>query len=404
MRARGSRSRSLRIPVVMVSGVVLLVLLLLGAFYRAKQGESRTALADAPKGVTTVVARPAKFRPFRKYVGTVAPWLEARIGPQFTSAYVDTVLFRPGEAVTRGQVLATLDCRNASAQSKALAMQARALSETQHAVQKEAARVSGLLSGGFVSENEVERRTADSSSKQAELLAAQARLSRATLEVDDCVLRAPFAGEVSERLLDPGGFARPGAPILTMVDRSQVRVLLDVPETDFQVVAEKTPVRLRMLATGEKLSGVVARRAPGADASTRTIHAEIDLLDAERRFPVGTTAEATLDVGEPLPALEVPLRAAQIRGETATLFVIADGRASKRKVAVLGESGGSAFVAPTIDALAHIVVEGRSLLSDGDKVTEKGEDKLEEKPADKPTDTAERKAQEAGPKQPGQAP
>lgn len=40
MRARGSRSRSLRIPVVMVSGVVLLVLLLLGAFYRAKQGKA----------------------------------------------------------------------------------------------------------------------------------------------------------------------------------------------------------------------------------------------------------------------------------------------------------------------------------------------------------------------------
>ncbi len=360
-----------RIPIVLCASAFGLLGILAALSHRSESGNSRVALSDKPKGVTTIVARSAKYRPSRVYVGTVAPWLEARIGPQFTSAYVDTVLVRPGAHVTRGQVLATLDCRNASAQSKALAMQARALLATQEAMEKEATRVSGLLSGGYVSPNEVERRTADSSSKQAELLAAQARMSKAALEVDDCVLRAPFPGEIAERLIDPGGFARPGVSILSIVDRSQVRVLLDVPETDFAVVAEGTPAQLKILATGRTVQGRIARRAPSADSSTRTIHAELDLVDADGQIPVGTTAELVIEVGEKVDALEIPLRAASVRGDAATLFVVEQGIARKRKIEVVGESGGSLFLRPLLPALAHVVLEGRALLSDGDLVSEK---------------------------------
>lgn len=231
--------------------------------------------------------------------------------------------------------------------------------------------MSGLLSGGYVSPNEVERRSAESASKQAELLAANARLVRASLEVDDCILRAPFAGEIADRLLDPGAFARPGAPILTVVDRAKVRVLCDVPETDFAAVATGTPVGLRLLALGRETRGVIARRAPAADAATRTIHAEIDLDDPERRIPVGTTAELTIELGEPAAAVALPLPAAMVRGDSATVFVVDAGTARKRKVEVLGESGGTLFVSPALGASVRVVTEGRALLKDGDHVSDR---------------------------------
>jgi RND family efflux transporter MFP subunit len=347
-------------------GVIGLMILLM---VRARSQTNQVALTEQKKGVTATAAQASKYRPSRRYVGTVAPWLEARIGPQFTSAYVDTVLVRPGDSATRGQVLATLDCRNASEQSKALAMQARALHTTQEALAKETGRVSGLLSGGFVSPNEVDRRVAENSSKQAELLAANARLARASLEVDDCILRAPFDGEVAERFLDPGAFARPGSPVLTVIQREQVRILLDVPETDFAVVAEGAEAKIRFLALGTSITGRVARRAPAADSGTRTVHAEIDLPDARRSTPVGTTAELTLNVGEAVDASEIPLRAASIRGESATLFIVDGAIARKRKVAVLGEAGGSLFVSKEqLKAGEAVVTEGRALLADGDAI------------------------------------
>lgn len=364
----------LRVPLLIGLLVCLLLGLLALLHTRARQQTNQVALSSQPKGVTVIAAAFAKYRPSRRYVGTVAPWLEARIGPQLTSAYVDTVLVRPGDRVRRSQVLATLDCRNASEQSRALAMQARALHATQEALAKETGRVSGLLEGGYVSPNEVDRRVADSASKQAELLAANARLARASLEVDDCVLRAPFDGEVADRFLDPGAFARPGSPVLSVVDREQVRIVLDVPETDCAVVEPGSEAKIRFLALGTTMVGKIARRAPAADSATRTIHAEIDLLDAQRKLPVGTTAELTLSVGEAIDASELPLRAASIRGDQATLFVLAGDIAHKRKVPVLGEALGSLFVPKQALAQGELVVtEGRALLSEGDRVQSKQE-------------------------------
>jgi RND family efflux transporter MFP subunit len=159
------------------------------------------------------------------------------VGPQLISAYVDTVLVRPGDTVKHGQVIATLDCRNASASSRAVSMQARAIQAEQGAIAHEAARVAELKEGGFASPNEIERHAADSASKAAQLMETEARMQRATLEVNDCVLRAPFEGEIAARFVDPGAFVHPGTPVASVIDRRIVRVIGEVPEADFEVVA-----------------------------------------------------------------------------------------------------------------------------------------------------------------------
>jgi RND family efflux transporter MFP subunit len=337
------------------------------------------ALDSQPKGVTVVAARAAQYRPSRRYVGTILPWIEARVGPQFISAYVDTVLVRPGDVVKRGQVIATLDCRNASASSKAISMQARAIQTEQEALAHEAARVAELKEGGFASPNEIENRAANSASKQSQLMETQAKMQRATLEVSDCVLRAPFAGEISARLVDPGSFVRPGSEVATVVDRHTVRVVAEVPEGDFDVVGVDTPVQIRALAINRELRGKIARRSPAADLSTRTAHIEIDVPDPDRSLPVGTTAELGLDVGEPTAATEVPLIAASVRGRKATVFVVEGQTARKGVYAVKGERGGSLFLDPSLRSGAHVVTEGRSLLKDGDRVDAKV-DQLAERP------------------------
>jgi RND family efflux transporter MFP subunit len=335
---------------------------------RAASQVNGISLSDSPKGVTVIEARAARYRASRRYVGTIQPWIEARIGPQLASGYVDTVLVRPGDAVKRGQVIATLDCRNASAASKAVSMQARAIQSEQEAIAHEAARIAELKEGGFASPNEIERRAAESASKTAQLLETQARMQRATLEVSDCVLRAPFAGEIVSRAVDPGAFVRPGTPVATLVDRTTVRVVGEVPESDFDVVAVGTPVRIRALATHRELAAKISRRSPTADPSTRTVHIEIDIPDPTRSIPVGTTAELALEVGEPLPATEIPLVAASVRGSKATVFVVEGQTARKGVYAVRGEHEGRLFLEPGLAPGRRVVTEGRALLQDGDRV------------------------------------
>jgi RND family efflux transporter MFP subunit len=347
-----------------------LVLFAAGGFlyWHARSRVNDVALAASPKSVAVVEARSDVFRPHRGYVATVAPWVQADVGPQFVAAYADAVLVRPGDVVKRGQVLATLDCRDATASQRAMAMQARAIDARQKAMASEAARITSLLDGGFVAPNEAEQKSAGSESELAQLMATQAKLAGTSLAVNDCVLRAPFDGEVSARMVDPGAFVRPGNPVATIVDRSTVRVTAEVPEGDFAYVGPSTPVRIRMLATGEAVSGAISRRSPAANDSTRTVHFEVDLRDPERRFPVGTTAELAIDVGTPESATVVPSVAASVRGDKATVFVVEDGKASRRAFAVKGEEQGMLYLDPALKAGSEVVTEGRSLLDDGDRV------------------------------------
>jgi membrane fusion protein (multidrug efflux system) len=361
------------VPIAIGAGVA--IVLAAGGFlvWRADARTNKVALSSRPKPVTVVAAKAATYRPSRTYVGTLEPWMQASVGPQLVSAYVDTVLVRPGAKVKRGEILATLDCRNASAAQKAVASQARAIDATQQALSHEASRTRGLLDGGFVSPNEAEQKTAQSAAQLAQLEATKAKLAASVLEVNDCVLRAPFDGEVSRRSIDPGAFVRPGMAIVNVVDRSTVRMTADAPEVDFDVVAPDTKAKVHLVATKEDFIATITRRAPAADLTTRTVHFEIDIPDPNRRIPVGTTGEVRIDVGDPRPATELPLYAATLRGSKAALFVVEGDVARAMTVSVEGEAGGALYLGSSLAPGARVVTEGRASLDDGDPVTAKEE-------------------------------
>jgi len=360
-----------RLPLAIAAGVAGILVIGGLMMARAQSRTNKVALASQPKPVTVIRARSALYRPTRTYVGTLQPWVEAKVGPQLVSAYVDTVLVRPGAVVKRGEVLATLDCRDASASVKAISARARAIDAHQQAIAHEATRTQSLLDGGFVSPNEAEQKTSQSAAEEAQLEAERATLARSSLQVSDCILRAPFAGEIAQRMIDPGAFVRPGSAIVTVVDRGTIRLTADAPELDFDAIPPGTKVTVHLYATNRDLPATITRRAPAADPTTRTLHFEIDIPDPTRSIPVGTTGDVRLEVGEAVPATEVPLYAATVRNNKANLFIVDHGVAHARTVPVKGEAGGSLFLDPSLLAGASVVTEGRALLEDGDRVAAK---------------------------------
>lgn len=363
--------RGAGIPLAVGAGVLLVFAIGAGLVWRAGARLNQVPLSAAPRPVTVVAVQATTFRESRTYVGTLRPWIEAQVGPQFISAYIDTVLVRPGATVKRGEVLATLDCRNASAASQAVAAEARAIDSRQRAVADEAARLKTLLDGGFVSPNEAEQKEAQSVSEEAQLASQRAKLAATSLEVNDCVMRAPFDGEVATRAIDPGAFVRPGTAIVSVVDRSTVRMNLDVPEEDFPIVAPGVSLSVHIVATDRMITGTIARRSPSADADTRTVHVEIDLSDPDRKIPVNTTGEVRIEVGEPQPASAVPLDSATLSGAKATIFLAEQGIAHKRSYGVRGERGGTLFLDSSLPAGTPVITEGRAVVHDGESVAAK---------------------------------
>jgi len=366
-------SRKVSLGLIALAAVAIGVAVALVA--RMESRTNKVALASLPKRVSFVEAKPATYRPWKSYVGTLRPWVEANIAPQLISAYVETVLVRPGALVKRGDVLATLDCRNATTAHDAITMQGRAIEARQKAIADEAARTSRLLDGGYASQNEAEQVLAQSAAESAQLESQRAQIAHGSLEVNDCVLKAPFDGEVGDRFVDPGSYVRPGMAVVSVVDRSTARFVADVPEADFNVVAPKTGVHIHVDATSQELDGVIARRAPHADPEVRTVHFEVDVPNANREMPVDTTAEVRINYGKSSPATEIPLYAATVRGSKASLYLVDGERARLRVVRVLDETGGDLLVEAGLVDGTRVITEGRALLNDGDVIAAREEER-----------------------------
>ena len=201
-------------------------------------------------------------------------------------------------------------------------------------------------------------------------------MQRATLEVNDCVLRAPFDGEVADARRRSGRVRAPGHAVATVVDRTHgARRSADVPEADFDVVAPATPVRVHALATEPRAARARSRGArPPPIASTRTVHFEIDVPDPDRALPVGTTAElAHRRRRSPRPrprsrcVAAVGARRQGDASSSSTASVAHKARLRRAWASAAAASSSTRRCAPG----SRVVTEGRALLNDGDRVEAK---------------------------------
>jgi HlyD family secretion protein len=123
-----------------------------------------------------------------------------------------------------------------------------------------------------------------------EVAQADARRLQALLSYTK--IRAPYDGVVTRRWINTGDFLQPNGGkdscVFTVVRLSPVRIVIDVPEADADLVKEKAKVDLIVQALGDKqLSGVVARTSYAVAPGSRTLRTEIDLPNPDSRLRPG---------------------------------------------------------------------------------------------------------------------
>jgi len=298
--------------------------------------------------VTATRAVGATFRRSRRYVGTLEPWVAARIG---TAARLRVRRHGAGQAGLDRQarpVVATLDCRNSSAVSRAVAMQARALEK--NARRQSASGIGGvsgsLLSGGFVSQDEVEQKQAESDSKQAQLLALPGAGAGRESAMGDCVLRAPFDGEGGRSLRSIRARSC-RAPALRSPPSSIAAPSGSPPTCPKMTSPTSRPasiVAVRVLATGKELAAKVAP----ARARSRSLDAHRAHRDRSAQTAIGSipsTPPRSLSLGRRQRSLHRASRsaAASIRGEPCHPLRREGEVAHARSFQVLGSAKARSF-------------------------------------------------------------
>ena len=328
--------------------------------------------------------------------GYVVARRQATVSAKITGK-VAAVLIEEGQHVERDAVIARLDDANARA---ALAQAAAQREQARAALA--AAQVALANATPIFSRNEQQFQRAVISAQSFDtakanfdaartsaavavktLAVADASFALAERNVDDTVVRAPFAGVVTVKaaqegeMVSPisagGGFTRTG--IGTVVDMDSLEVEVDVSENFINRVraGQRAVARLNAYPDWEIAAHVVAI-IPTADRAKATVKVRIafDALDA-RILPQMGVRVSFLDEGGASgvvthEVVAVPVAAIAGGGELGAVFVVADGRLERRRVRLGSRSGDSQLVESGLTAGTQVVVDGLEALIDGMQV------------------------------------
>jgi RND family efflux transporter MFP subunit len=250
------------------------------------------------------------------------------------SAEVKRVLVREGERVTAGQVVAEFDTAQLRAQ---LAERTAALESSRAQLSTtERTRLANaqLVKQNFISQNAFD--TADSA-YQAQLAAvatARAQLEQTQLLMNDSVVRAPIAGIVSKRNVQPGEKLAFDAPLLSIVDLAQMEVQAQVPVSDVPQIRKGMPAQVDVEGIrGRSFAGRVDRINPSTEPGTRTVNIYVSLPNEDTLLKAGMFARVMLTTVLESEMPSLPMSAVRSDGQQSYVWVVADGKLARRNVA-----------------------------------------------------------------------
>jgi RND family efflux transporter MFP subunit len=310
------------------------------------------------------------------------------------------VLIEEGMSVESGQVLARLDDHNIRASyelSEAQVNSARtALKETEALLaeaQANYARTVNLVERKLASEAELDRSKALADSlaailerKQADITVAEKGLEVWARQLDDTVIRAPFAGIVIAKNAQPGemispisaggGFTRTG--IGTIVDMASLEIEIDVNEAYINRVSAGQKVEATLDAYPNwKIPCHVIAIIPTADRQRATVEVRVgfDELDARVLPDMGVKVafQEIADTAKRVGGVTVPEGAVQRQDGRDVVFVVSDRTLERRAVAVGDSRGTEVVLLSGLSAGEVVVVEGPASLAQGATVKEKAE-------------------------------
>ena len=128
---------------------------------------------------------------------------------------------------------------------------------------------------------------------KALLATANAELTRARLDIDYMVIRAPFAGALQDRQVEVGDFVKLGDPVAMIVDDRTLIITASIAEYEAHFVKKGGPGSAK-LATGQTVNGTIRYIAPVANQATRTFDVELEIDNADGALRAGMTAELVI--------------------------------------------------------------------------------------------------------------
>jgi RND family efflux transporter MFP subunit len=314
-------------------------------------------VAEPPVKVTAVTVLANGANAGLYYSGTIEADKNISLG-FLTSGRVLEVDAREGDRVTKGQVLAKLDCQSNEDSLKIADAKAKQAEDAYNRFEPM------FKNGNLPAIKMVEIETGKTQAEMA--------LKLAQKNADDCTLCAPEDGLISARSVEPGDTAAPGMAAFRFVTIDNVYASISVPEKEISSVRRGLPATVEYGPKNLRLAGAVSDVGVSADPLSRTYNVRITLHNSgSALLPgmlcnvyLGATANGVRGIVIPATALKLDAGGGQF------VYVIdtQTKRVRHQPVATEGFVHGGVKISAGLAGGETIVAEGAQKLDDNTPV------------------------------------
>jgi len=352
---------------------VLLVVLAIAAFIvisgilprvRARQTLREQTTLSAEPNVSVI--HPKRGAPSEEVVlpGNIQAFIDSPIYAR-TSGYLRKWYFDIGARVKQGQLLAEIESPEVDQQLQ----QARADLATAEAnlklAQITANRYVNLFKTDSVAKQDVDNAVQDAAAKNATVKSAQANVARLQQMVDFEKIYAPFDGVITARntdigqLIDSGSSGGQTRELFHIAAVNRLRVFVNVPQvySHAAIPGIKADLTLPELP-GRRFQGTLVRTADALDPATRTLLAEVDVVNSTGLLFPGAYTEVHFGIKSDVSTLIIPSNSLVFRSEGLRVPVVLNGNRAALVPVTLGRDFGN-----TIEVLSGLS-EDASIIAD----------------------------------------
>lgn len=307
---------------------------------RAVDSKRQLEELKAVRRVEVVRGSADTWAPVVEIDGTLAAGQSADIGFK-VGGRLQSLSVSIGAAVKPGQLLATLDASEASAQLAAAKAQVRASEAGLALAEDTERRTAPLVQSGAMAAATGVQTSQQTALSSAQLEAAKAQLSLAQVALGNHRLVAPFAGTITKAPDGLGSVVGPGVPLFQISSLGTLKLQGTVGVEDAPLLEKGAPIQV--ISEGESVTGTITTVLGTVDQSTRRVRVEAEVPNPSGRLRAGTFVRAEVRSGAGIPILRLPHDVLR-PGSQNELLIVEQGHLASRRIAFSFAPSGELLV------------------------------------------------------------
>jgi HlyD family secretion protein len=365
--------RRRRVVIVSLAAVAVLLLLILAYFMSGGGDQKAAAPGKGAEGqqlpaVTVIVPGRQQIAGTISATGTLAARRDMPVGVPGEGGQVVRVLAEPGQWVQAGQTLAIIDRSVQSQEAQQLAAQIEVQRADLALAESELGRARALVSRGFVSQADVQRKTATRDAAAARVRVAQAQLAASRARIGRLDVRAPAAGLVLDRNVEAGQVVSAGSGALFRIAQNgEMELLARLPQTDLSGLGVGVPATVTPVGSQQSYQGSVWQISPIIDAQTRQGEARI-AIPYDRALRPGGFASAQINSGSTSAPLLPESAVLTDDNGTYVMIVGPNNTAVRRPVRIATVIDRGVVIAEGLNGTEQVVESAGAFLNPGERI------------------------------------